>query len=106
LQRFLSRSLSRKTKLQLFQVHSLSLSSSNRCFPIQEIEKYLKIYLFFHVALSTYFRGMAFSFLGTSRSYSDTPHSVGLFWTRDQHDAGTSTWQHTTLTREIYPGPL
>jgi len=31
-----------------------------------------------------------------SRSHSDTPHSVVLFWTSDQIDAITSTWQHTT----------
>jgi len=31
--------------------------------------------------------------LGTSRS-------VGRLWTRDQPDAETSTWQHTTLARE------
>ena len=34
------------------------------------------------------------------RSHSDTPHSVGLFWTRDQPDAETSTWQHTTFMRD------
>ena len=34
-----------------------------------------------------------------SRSHSDTPHSVGLLWTRDQPDAGTSTWQHTTFKK-------
>jgi hypothetical protein len=28
-----------------------------------------------------------------------TPHSVRLLWTGDQPDAETSTWQHTTLTR-------
>jgi len=28
------------------------------------------------------------------------PHSVGLPWTSDQPVAKTSTWQHTTLTRE------
>jgi hypothetical protein len=27
----------------------------------------------------------------------DTPHSVGLLWTRDQLVAKTYTWQHTTL---------
>jgi hypothetical protein len=27
-------------------------------------------------------------------------HSVGLLWTRDQPDAETSTWQHTTLPRD------
>ena len=34
------------------------------------------------------------------RSHSDTPHSVGLLWTRDQPDVETSTWQHTTLARD------
>jgi hypothetical protein len=35
-----------------------------------------------------------------SRSHSDTPHSVELLWTSDQPDVKTSTWQHTTLTRD------
>jgi hypothetical protein len=34
-----------------------------------------------------------------SRSHSYTLHSVGPLWTSDQPDAETSTWQHTTLTR-------
>ena len=29
-----------------------------------------------------------------SRSHSETPHSVGLLWARDQPDAETSIWQH------------
>ena len=29
-----------------------------------------------------------------------TPHWVGLLWTSDQPHAETSTWQHTTLTRD------
>ena len=29
------------------------------------------------------------------RSCSDTPHSVGLLWMGDRHDAETSVWQHT-----------
>jgi hypothetical protein len=37
-----------------------------------------------------------------SLSHSDTLHSVWLLWTSDQSDADTSTWQHTTLTRERY----
>jgi len=37
-----------------------------------------------------------------SRSHSGTPQSVALLWTSDQPDAGTSTWQHTTLTTNIY----
>ena len=35
-----------------------------------------------------------------SRSICDTVHTVGLFWTSDQSDAETSTWQHTTLTTD------
>jgi hypothetical protein len=35
-----------------------------------------------------------------SRSYWDTPHSIGLLWKSDQPVAETSTWQHTTLTTD------
>jgi hypothetical protein len=38
-----------------------------------------------------------------SRSRSDTQQSVGLLWTSDQPNAEISTWQHTTLTRDIDP---
>ena len=38
-----------------------------------------------------------------SKSHSDTPHSVGLLWTSDQLVAETSTWRHTTLTRDRHP---
>jgi hypothetical protein len=38
-----------------------------------------------------------------SPSHSDTLHSVALLWTSDQSDAETSTWQHTTLTRDRHP---
>jgi hypothetical protein len=37
------------------------------------------------------------------RSYSGTPHSVGLLWTSDQPDAETTAWQHTTFTRDVHP---
>jgi hypothetical protein len=33
---------------------------------------------------------------------TDTPHSVGFPWASDQLVAETSTWQHTTLTRDIH----
>jgi len=36
-------------------------------------------------------------------SHSDTPHSVGLFRTSDQLVAETSTWQHTTRTKDRLP---
>ena len=34
-----------------------------------------------------------------------TPQSVGLLWTRDQPDAETSTWPHTTSITERHPYP-
>jgi hypothetical protein len=43
--------------------------------------------------------GQGIIFVKTSRSHSDTPHSVGLLWTNDQPDAKTSLWQHTSLTK-------
>jgi len=38
-----------------------------------------------------------------SRLHSDTPQSVGLPRRSDQPDAETSTWKHTTLTRQKLP---
>jgi hypothetical protein len=38
------------------------------------------------------------------RLHSGIAHSVGLLWTNDRPVAGTSTWQHTTLT--IYRHPF
>jgi hypothetical protein len=43
----------------------------------------------------------------TSRSHSDTRHSVGLLWTSDQPDAETSTWQDKTQDADIHvPGGI
>ena len=38
-----------------------------------------------------------------SLSHSETPRSVGLLWTNDRPVVETSTWQHTTLSRDRYP---
>jgi hypothetical protein len=38
-------------------------------------------------------------------THLDAPHSVELLWTSDRSVSGTSTWQHTTLTRHKYPCP-
>ena len=35
----------------------------------------------------------------------DARQSVGFLWTRNQHVAETSTWQHTTLKRDKHPCP-
>ena len=45
--------------------------------------------------------GKGLLIIDASRSQSNTQHSVGLLWASDQPDAGTSTWQDTTLTTEI-----
>ena len=49
--------------------------------------------------------GQALLNAAASRSYTDSPHSVGLLWTSDQPDADTSTWQYTTRTKERHPCP-
>jgi hypothetical protein len=55
---------------------------------------------FYHVSSAQVGQGILI--IEDSQSHSDTPHSVGLLWTRDQPDAETSTWQHTTLTTDIH----
>jgi len=50
--------------------------------------------------------GQGLLIIEASRSHSDTPNSVGILWTSDQPDAETSTWQHTTLTKETCMLPL
>jgi hypothetical protein len=42
--------------------------------------------------------GLGLLVIEASLSHSDTPHSVGLLWTRDQPVAETSTWQHSQQT--------
>jgi hypothetical protein len=57
-----------------------------------------------------FYRSTAPSGLGTPHcwrlhDHTQTQHSVGLVCTGDQPDAETSTWQHSTLTRERHPCP-
>jgi hypothetical protein len=70
------------------------------------IETYLEFKQFVHetyrivdLPSSTYSQQVSRLFIFTW-SHSDTPHSVGLLWTRDRPVAEASTWQHTTLTRD------
>ena len=46
--------------------------------------------------------GQGFITVETSLSHSDTAQSVGLLWTSDQPYAETSTWKHTTLTKDSH----
>jgi len=63
-------------------------------------------FLFFSSSgASTRFRFMPRA-SGVTQSHSlDTPQSVRLLWTSDQSKAETSTWQHTTVTRDKLPCP-
>jgi hypothetical protein len=47
---------------------------------------------------SPHYRGFTITHLDTH-----TSRSVGLLWTSDRPVAETSTWQHTTLTRDRHP---
>jgi len=47
----------------------------------------------------------ALHFSENSRSHSDTPHFVGLLWTSNQTVTESSTWIHTTPTRDRHPCP-
>jgi len=35
----------------------------------------------------------------------DTPHSIGLLWTRDRFAVENSTWQYRIFTRKRHPWP-
>ena len=48
---------------------------------------------------------LGFLIIKASRSHSDTPHSVGIFWTSDRSVGETCTSQLTTLTRDKHPCP-
>jgi len=54
---------------------------------------------------STALVGLDILTVAVSRSCSETPQSVGLLWTSDRPVAGTSTWQHTALTKNRHPCP-
>jgi len=45
--------------------------------------------------------GQGFLIIEDSRSYSDTPHSVGLLLADDQPNGKISAWKHTILLRDI-----
>jgi hypothetical protein len=67
------------------------------------INMYEYVHFFYHGAKALVGQGLLI--FEDSWSHSDTPHSVGLLWMRDQHDAETSTWKHTTLARDRHKWP-
>jgi hypothetical protein len=86
--------------------HDAQMSSTSRRKPeIRVINtSYCPLYRYEHFNVSRRWRLLRL-IIKASRSYSDTPHSVGLLWTSDQPVAETSTWQHTILTRDRQPCP-
>jgi len=49
--------------------------------------------------------GQGLPLIEDSLSHTDTPYSVEPLWTNDQPDAETSTWQHTSITKDRHPCP-
>jgi len=85
----------------------MKISVCTVCFSAGIWNRYLRIksskhYLFF-CGSSVRFRVMDFPD-GALRSHQlNTPNSLGILSTSVQPDAETSTWQHTTLTRDKLP---
>jgi hypothetical protein len=46
--------------------------------------------------------GQSILIIEASQSQPDTRHSTGLLWTSDRPDTETSTWQHTTPTKDVH----
>ena len=57
-------------------------------------------FLFLSCGALTRFRVMASPYGAMGSNTLNASHSVWLLWTSDQPVAETSTWQHTTLTRD------
>jgi hypothetical protein len=72
---------------------------------LQQKDYFFMLLIFFPMARQP-LGGLGRLIIEASRSHSDTPHSVGLLCTNDQPVAETSTWQHTTLRREISMPPV
>jgi hypothetical protein len=100
--RFCWHTLSKVLLLNLSTANNLNILLHSRD-ENQNIRDKVCNHFFFHGATSLSGEGLLI--IDASRSHSDTPHSVGFIWTSDQPDAETSTWQHTTLTRDRYPCP-
>ena len=91
-------------------MHTWKTINFSRSAPVDELDcfqlfKPSKYSLNFFFKAQQPIAGQGLSTIVASRSQSDIPHSVGLLWTSDQPDAETSTWQHTTHTRQITTPP-
>jgi len=64
----------------------------------------LHLVLYFYMARQPLV-GKGLLIFETSRSHTDTQHSVGLLWMADKPYAETPTWQRTTITRKTHSCP-
>ena len=96
--------------LSLWSSNSLLLYTSGKYLQEWDTNIIIKLYQFLHSPYIIIFFvaqeppvGQGLFMFQTSWSHSDTPHSEALIWTSDQLVAETTTWQHTTLTRDRHP---
>ena len=61
------------------------------------------LFCFFPSGSATQFRVMISPYWTSGSHPLDPPHSVEVLWTRDQPEAETFPWKHTTLSRESHP---
>jgi hypothetical protein len=102
LRKFLHSCRESDNDLSVFQ--SLYWLSSSGSLTWPQIQGMERIQSFFNLACQP-LAGQGLLIIEDSRSHSDTPQSIGLFWTSDQSDTETSTWQHTPFTRDRHPCP-
>jgi hypothetical protein len=66
-----------------------------------QFEKYWIVFFFSHGATSAVGRGVLI--MEASLSHSDTPHSVGLHWTSDQHSNSVESSPHRHIVVSLRP---
>jgi hypothetical protein len=83
--------------------HSAIRNYCIRCEWALYIYTYTHTHTYIHSIAQHLLVGKGLLIIGALLSHSETSQSVGLLWTSDQPDAGTTKWQHTTLTRDRHP---
>jgi hypothetical protein len=91
-----------RDQLSILQFAILRTAGNQRCLISTEFVLLLLHYAFNHSIIHSMAQqplvGHGLLFVDASRS-----HSLVLFWTRGQPDAGTSTRQYVALTRDKHP---
>jgi hypothetical protein len=76
----------------------MSVFSAENLYPLKRNKDF-----FYYICLVSFFYGST-ALVGLGLLLCEVPrsHSVGLLWTSDRPVAKTSTWQRTTLARDIH----